>query len=89
MIDRREEILNQQHDLLVDDRGLPKDGSELFFCYKPAAISAMDEYMRECCLALLEYVAINVTDSSVSVNGIEFKYKGEWIAKEQLFENFL
>ena len=91
MPDRREEILNQEHDRLVDDRGLPKDGGELVFSYKPAAISAMDEYMKEVCLELLEYMA-----KSGYLCG---EYKGEFyfqsrsshepLTKEQLFEDFL
>lgn len=80
MSDRREEILKNQVGSYAFDELIDKE---------PGVITAMDEYMKECCLSLLQYVAENTTDSSVSVNGVEFKYKGEWISKEQLFENFL
>jgi len=90
MSDRREEILSKEHDRLVDDRGLPRDGSELVFSYKPAAISAMDEYMKECAISFLKYVLEKMQGHSVDAAGnVEVKYNGEWITPETLFENFL
>lgn len=84
MSDRREEIFNTYSDVMFDACGDSKSTLDL-----DGAKNAMDEYMKECCIALLEYVAFNTTDTLVDVSGVKFKYKGEWISKEQLFENFL
>lgn len=90
MGDRREEILIQEHDKLVDDRGYPKDGSKLMLTYRPAALSAMDEYMKECAISFLKYVLEKMQGHSVDAAGnVEVKYNGEWITPETLFENFL
>jgi hypothetical protein len=52
--------------------------------------NAMDAYMKECVLEAFEYVVKNTTGHSIDKEGkVEFKYKGEWISKEALFENFL
>ena len=57
--------------------------------------NAMDEYMKERCLELLEYMAKNDVDCEMlgddETDAVQafFYYKGEWIKKEQLFENFL
>lgn len=57
--------------------------------------NAMDEYMKERCLDLLEYMAKNnivceeFDKDNQGEDFILFKFKGEWITKEQLFENFL
>lgn len=48
---------------------------------------AMDEYMKETCLQLLEYVAKNI--SRIDRNGDFIGYRGDVFTKEQLFENFL
>lgn len=91
-MDRREKLLNSECHKLIDDKGLPLDGSELILVYKPAAISAMDEYMRECSLELLEYMAKNNVEicyDPYSESKKHFLFKGYWINKEQLFENFL
>jgi hypothetical protein len=55
---------------------------------------AIDEKKKEMCLELLEYMAkndIKCTWYEHEVRGIvyTFHYKGEYISKEQLFENFL
>lgn len=89
MSDRREEILNSEHQKLIDDRGFPRDGGELVFVHRPAAISAMDEYMKETCLHLLEYMAKNTVECERWGDGDRFHFKGEWLTAEQLFENFL
>lgn len=47
--------------------------------------NGIDRYMKETCLELLEYMAKH----SVECSGSLFLYKGEWIDKEKLFENFL
>lgn len=56
--------------------------------------NGIDEYMKETCLELLEYMAKNdvkCTWYEHEVRGIvyAFNYKGESLSKEQLFENFL
>jgi hypothetical protein len=56
--------------------------------------NGIDRYMKETCLELLEYMANNNVDC---LNGgigdpvvkKSFYFKGEWIDKETLFENFL
>jgi hypothetical protein len=55
-----------------------------------AIYEAMDEYMRESVLEAFEYVVKNTTGHHIDEKGnVEFKFKGEWIDKEQLFQNFL
>lgn len=89
-MDSREEILNNEYRKWVNKIGLSSIYPAFYpEAYREAAINAMDEYMKECCIALLEYVAFNTTDTLVDVSGVKFKYKGEWITKERLFENFL
>jgi len=86
MPDRREEILNKiwQSDSSLLQVAIVLNSDVSLIKY------AMDEYMKECCLSLLEYVAKNTITHYVAPDGIvEFKYKGEWITREQLFENFL
>lgn len=54
------------------------------------ALDAMDEYMKETGLELLEFVARNMQGHCVHPDGtVEFKYKGEWLTKEKFFECFL
>lgn len=88
MQDRREELLYKQHGKLFDDRGLPIDGStNMVLVYKPAAITAMDEYMKITCLELLKYIEDN--NVLLGMNKDKWFFKGEWITKEELFKNFL
>lgn len=56
-----------------------------------AVTEAMDEYMKECCLELLEYMAANnVTCITGKKSGDRlFLFRSEWLTKDQLFENFL
>lgn len=50
----------------------------------------MDSYMKSTCLELLEYMAKHGVRVSFNIrNEPIFEYKGEWISKEQLFENFI
>lgn len=78
MKDRREEILENHFPT-------PEQHPDV-----PYILNAMDEYMKECCLELLEYMAkYNVKIAFNSSNQPIFRYKEEWISKEQLFENFL
>jgi len=60
-----------------------KDGTSQYI------FDAMDEYMKECCLELLEYMAKNTVYSEIKVDDKNFYCNGEWLTKEQLFENFL
>lgn len=84
MEDRREEIL-EAHGL--------KPASSLHYDQDIVNFNlvkvAMDEYFKERALELLDFIARR-TNNYVIENGVpEFLYKGEWITKEQLFENFL
>ena len=55
-----------------------------------AVQNAMDTYMRETCLELLEYMAKNEVSCEVNMaKEKRFYFKGQWISKEELFENFL
>lgn len=92
MPDKREEILNLEHRKFVEEKGLsaiyPKEFPK---AYKDAAINAMDENGKQMCFDLLEYMAKNNIECVWSEidGGMDFFYKGSWITKEQLFENFL
>lgn len=92
MPDRREDILNQEHRKFVEGKGIssiyPKDFPA---SYKDAAINAMDEYMKEISLELLEYIVKKVSNFWLDDDGVaKFKLSGdEELTKEQLFENFL
>jgi hypothetical protein len=87
MPDKREKILIQEHRKFVE----AKEDSLIYpKVYKEAAINAMDAYMKECVTEAFEYVVKNTTGHSIESDGsVSFKFKGEWISKEQLFENFL
>lgn len=54
-------------------------------------IDFIDEKKKEMCLELLEYLAKNRIACGIysSPDGELFQYKGHYITKEQLFENFL
>lgn len=78
MSDRREEIIISY---VGDDP----------YVYRPGVINIMDEYMKESCLALLQYMADNSIRLSLASTSQEplFMWKGELLTKEQVFENFL
>ncbi len=50
---------------------------------------AIDEKKKEFCLELLEYMGNHNVRCAEGLTERKFYYKGEWISKEQLFENFL
>lgn len=78
-MDKREEILLKE--LRGGELPLP--------LYQPV-YNAMDENGKRLCLELLEYMANHGVRITHNVKGQPiFEYKGEWISKEQLFENFL
>ena len=80
MSDRRREILGD---------GLSLDGTELH--NESDVLRAMDEYMKESCLALLQYMAdynIRLSLASTSQEPL-FIWAGDLLTKEQVFENFL
>lgn len=82
MNDRRDEILNSipQHPDDVDPVWTTKE-----------VHAAMDEYMKEVCLELLEYMAEKGM-LCVKVDGescFQSKNTFDYLSKEQLFENFL
>lgn len=54
-----------------------------------SAKNAMDIYATEMCLELLKYMADNKVICGTLSDNRQFHFKGEWITKEQLFENFL
>lgn len=55
-----------------------------------AVVNSLDQYMKESVIEAFEFIAKHTTGHSINEQGnIEFKYKGEWISKETLFENFL
>ena len=95
MSDIRKETFNHEYRKWVDEKGIgsiyPPNFPE---AYKDAAINAMDENGKQMCLDLLEYMAKNNVDC---LNGgigdpvvkKSFYFKGEWIDKETLFENFI
>jgi hypothetical protein len=86
MTDRREEILNIAINLDNAKKGILSMVPDVFpSSLMDAAKYAMDEYMKETCLELLEYMAKH----NVLCMEEMFCYKGRWITKEQLFENFL
>lgn len=51
--------------------------------------NAMDEYMKESCLELLEYVGKKVKWAVESDGKVLFWNGSDYLTKEQLFENFL
>lgn len=85
MSDRRLEIL-KPFIFKIDERDVVREED---------ALDAMDEYMRITCLELLVYLAKNdvVCESWEQDDDGEihcsFRFKRDWISKEQLFENFL
>lgn len=93
---RREDILNKEYREWVAKKGIGSIYPALFpEAYKQAAINAMDENAKRICLELLEYMAKNdvecemLGDSATGSVIPFFYYKGEFLTKEQLFENFL
>lgn len=83
MSDRREEILSGYQTVIPE--------SDVECVSKEDAKDAMDDYMKECCLELLGYMAKNNITLSIhsTPNAAVFKHKGELLTKEQLFEKFL
>lgn len=81
MIDIREEILLTKR----------RFGSKEWFGFPIESVKdAMDEYMRCCCLELLDYMLNNCVAVCLDNNNENrFLFKKEVITKEQLFENFL
>lgn len=94
MPDERNEILNAEYHKWVKEKGISSIYPPDFpASYKDAAINAMDENGKRMCLDLLEFMAKNKVDVDCDYvdthNNFCFYYKGEWVTKEQLFENFL
>lgn len=94
--DRREEILNEELSKWVNIKAVQNIYPKKFpAAYSTIAKNAMDVHWTERALELLKYMAENniecVRDFELSerVIGYAFKFKGEFISKEQLFENFL
>jgi hypothetical protein len=86
-MDRREEILRKEipaNYIWEESKHLDNTPFEYVF-------NAMDEHAKEMCLLFSKFIAHETTGHSFNKtkDELEFKYKGEWISKEKLFENFL
>ncbi len=57
--------------------------------YKQEIINNADDHAKQMCLDLLEYMAKNGVECIDSIKGYLFYYRGQYLTKEQLFENFL
>ncbi len=67
-----------------------KDMNERDKDFLEVAILALDEYWRVRSMKLLEWMAENDIQCAVEAGKEQqFYYKGEWITKEELFQNFL
>ena len=91
MSDRREEIAKKyvpcRCDVIYASRGLAAPDCP-FHSTDPE--SAMDEYFTERAMELLEYMANNYIRCMITnKDEIVFIHRGNWLTKEQLFENFL
>lgn len=86
MPDRRENTLDDA----FANHGLQNAYREITAKPFRAVLDALDVYMEESVLDAFEFVAKHTTGHRVDEQGsVEFKYKGEWISTQQLFENFL
>lgn len=76
-------------DAILHELTIRKDERDI--CYERSDVQdAMDEYMKATCLELLEYMAKNNIHCTVGIEGnAKFDYKGEYLTKEEIFENFL
>ena len=90
-MDRREEILNEQHGIEVAKDGMQSISTKHFpLAYRDAALNSMDVYMKETVLEAFEYVVKNTTGHSIDEDGsVHFKAKEQWLSTEELFQNFL
>jgi hypothetical protein len=96
-MDRRTKILMDEFNPATEDGREWDDDLRLAITLNPDVDkikNAMDEHMRECVLLAFEFVARETTGHCITKKegketALEFKYKGEWISKEKLFENFL
>lgn len=95
-MDRRDEILEQEYfkyyrpDFPSDERTSEVVKMALSIKEETQAIkNAMDENGKRLCLELLEYMAKNSIECIDSIKGYLFYYRGQYLTKEQLFENFL
>jgi hypothetical protein len=89
-MDRRIEILNKYPEYIAE----VNDEENCSAISLENAKDAMDEYMKECCLLLLEYMATLEVDCYINDNHEHVFYmrrskRDEILTKEQLFENFL
>jgi hypothetical protein len=92
-MDRRTKILVDEFNPATEDGRTWDADLQLAITLNPDVDkikNAMDRYMEECVIEAFKYVVKNTTGHSIDEKGnVEFKFKGEWISKEQLFENFL
>jgi hypothetical protein len=78
-MDRRAEILLKETGGIFDEH---EGGITGIF-------NAMDEYMRECCLSLLQYMAEKKMICSVDEKVAYFLTRGECLNKEEVLRDFL
>lgn len=93
-MDRREAILYETFHAESEDCRTRREDLKIAVALNPdidRIYLAMDEHAKEMCLLFLEFVAHETTGHSMNETKgeLEFKYKGQWISKEALFENFL
>jgi hypothetical protein len=62
---------------------------EAFIDTRQELLNAADEHAKKMCLELLDYMADNKVICGTLNDDRQFHFKGQWITKEQLFENFL
>lgn len=93
MEDNRIDILCKEFDPVSEDCRTMRGDLQLAITLNPSIdkiINAMDENGKQMCLDLLEYIAKNLVSATMYNDHTPiFLFKGQWITKEQLFENFL
>jgi hypothetical protein len=96
MYPSREDTLIKEFDPVLNDCTTKEEDLQLAITLNPSLDkikNAMDQHATNFCMELLEYMAENNVDCSKTWKGKpenkDFYYKGQWITKEALFENFL
>lgn len=90
-MDRRSKILIDEFNPVTEDGRDWDEDLRLAIAVNPDVAkikNAMDENGKQMCLDLLEYMAKYKVRCAEGAKEAGFWFKGEWISKEQLFENF-